>query len=38
MELGCRMISAGADFDFAVRGALENSRPRGALRDDLTRS
>ena len=38
MELGCRMISAGADFDFAVRGALENSRQMRALRDELDRS
>ena len=35
MELGCRMISAGADFDFAVRGALENCRQMRALRDEL---
>ncbi|MCR5264812.1 MAG: aldolase [Clostridiales bacterium] len=25
-DLGCRMISAGADFDYAVQGALKNYR------------
>ena len=35
MELGCRMISAGADFDFAVRGAWENSRQMRKLRDEM---
>ena len=38
MELGCRLISAGADFDFAVRGALENSRQMRALRDELDKA
>ena len=38
MEIGCRMISAGADFDFAVRGALENCRQMCRLRDELARA
>ena len=32
MDLGCRMISSGTDYDYAVQGALENCRQLDALR------
>ena len=32
MDLGCRMLSAGADFDYAVQGALTNFKQMDKLR------
>ena len=35
MELGCRMISAGTDYEYAVKGALENSGQLDKLRKEI---
>ena len=35
MELGCRMVSAGTDYDYAVQGALANCRQLASLCREL---
>ena len=35
MDLGCRMISAGTDYDYAVQGALANAKQLDALRNEM---
>jgi len=35
MDLGCRMISAGTDYDYAVQGALANCKQLDMLRKEM---
>ena len=35
MELGCRMVSAGTDYDYAVQGALKNAKQLISLQNAL---
>ena len=34
MQLGCRLVSAGTDYDYAVQGALSNAKQLDALRKE----